>query len=232
MFHISSHRIWSSVTCGVCLAHPCFYLRTFSPSACHPDLCDELYLSGICTLPPYFDPRGSCSSLFDRRIFSTCLSPLLTFFPFTFCLVRYVLHPVSIFQKIFQIIPLASTAARLCRLFLWAISIVIPVCISSARSVLAPSLSCLYTHFFVSPLPPDSPSIFHLLDLTSPRFNYHGSVSVSPLRHCPFPSRLNRCECLSSISLFAPCPLPSTLFSLFIYHSSRALPLSFSLFLS
>lgn len=39
-------------------------------------------------------------------------------------------------------------------------------------------------------------------------------------------------ECLSSISLFAPCPLPSTLFSLFIYHSSRALPLSFSLFLS
>lgn len=105
--------------------------------------------------------------------------------------------------------------------------------VSSSLSVSqhAPSLSCLYTHFFVSPLSPDSPSIFHLLDLTSPRFSLHGSVSVSPLCHCPFPSRLNRCKYLSSISLFAP-PLPSTLFSLFIYHSPRPLPLSYSLFLS
>lgn len=100
----------------------------------------------------YFDPRdscrrlSSCSSLFDGHIFSTCLSLLLTFFPFTFCLVRYT---VSRFFKSYR---LASTNARLCCFFLSAVSIVFPVSISSAHIALAPSLSCLYTHFFVSPL--------------------------------------------------------------------------------
>lgn len=87
-----------------------------------------------------------------------------------------------------------------------------------SRSIFILPLHALFRHPSRPPIHPRS-STFSI----SRRLASTITLSVSPLHHRPFPSRLNRRECLSSISLFAPRPLPSTLFSLSIYHSSRAL---------
>lgn len=161
----------------------------FSRSAYHPDFCEKLHLPGRYTLSSTVSIHAFVPLTFFALV---CLidafprlSLLHTFlFPYTLSvLLRYILRftpCLSFSRRFFNSFYLASTDGSFCCLFPLAVSVVVAASVSSvySRSIF---ILCFCTHFVVFPLSLDSPPIFHLLDLISPRFNYQTSVSVSPI---------------------------------------------------
>lgn len=166
---------------------------------------------------PLFDPRvhvidslrarlPSLIAAFFRQ--SSCLSPLLSFFPFRSRFVSravYAPHLVSL-QKNPRFISLRTIPA----------SISLPLFYPTPSPLslrLRPALARTFSPFLFHPI---HPHLVHFLSLSPSRFNHRTSVFCfcfsDPFSAIVFLSLSQTPrECLSSTSLFTPCHLPPTI---------------------
>lgn len=170
----------------------------------------------LCLIDAFFRLAFHRCSLSFRSRFASCatLYTLSRFFT-RFFKSSLSLRPLPVFVVSFYELSLSSSCLYLINTL-------------RSRSIFILPLHALFrlpsSTRFTLDLPPSRSHIASLqlswirLCFSSPSLSF--SFSSQPLRVSLFDITL------------APCPLPSSLFSLFIYHSSRALPLSFSLFLS